>query len=116
MTKKYSLDKDKIRVLLLEGIHESAVKDFKDAGYINVEYIKTALDAEELEQKIKNVHIIGIRSRTQLTQKILKKLKNSLPLDVTALAQTRLIYLLLNSWESRFLMRHFRIHVRLPSL
>ncbi len=75
MKKKYSLDKDKIRILLLEGIHESAVKDFKDAGYTSVEYIKTALDAEELEQKIKNIHIIGIRSRTQLTQKILKKAK-----------------------------------------
>ena len=75
MTKKFSLDKDKIRVLLLEGIHESAVKDFNDAGYTNVEYIKTALDAEELEQKIKDVHIIGIRSRTHLSKKILKKAK-----------------------------------------
>ena len=75
MVKKFSLDKNKIRVLLLEGIHESAVKAFKEAGYTNVEYIKTALDADELEQKIKDVHILGIRSRTNLTQKILKKAK-----------------------------------------
>ena len=75
MVKKFSLDKNKIRVLLLEGIHESAVNAFKEAGYTNVEYIKTALDADELEQKIKNVHIIGIRSRTNLTSKILKKAK-----------------------------------------
>lgn len=75
MVKKFSLDKNKIRVLLLEGIHESAVNAFKEAGYTNVEYIKTALDADELEQKIKDVHIIGIRSRTDLTQKVLQKAK-----------------------------------------
>ncbi len=75
MTKKFSLDKNKIRVLLLEGIHESAVTAFKEAGYTNIEYIKTALDADELEKKIKNIHILGIRSRTNLTQEILKKAK-----------------------------------------
>ncbi len=75
MAKKFSLDKNKIRVLLLEGIHESAVSTFKQSGYTNVEYLKTALDTEELERKIKDVHIIGIRSRTQLTHEILKKAK-----------------------------------------
>ncbi|MCF6333410.1 MAG: phosphoglycerate dehydrogenase [Draconibacterium sp.] len=75
MVKKFSLDKNKIRVLLLEGIHESARNDFKEAGYTNVEYIKTALGPDELEQKIKDVHIIGIRSRTKLTREILKKAK-----------------------------------------
>ncbi len=75
MVKKFSLDKDKIRVLLLEGIHESAVKAFNDAGYTNVKYVKTALDSDVLEQEIKDVHIIGIRSRTHLTKKVLKKAK-----------------------------------------
>lgn len=75
MVKKFSLDKNKIQVLLLEGIHESAVKAFKDAGYTNVEYLKTALDGAELEQKLKNTHIIGIRSRTNLTHEVLKKAK-----------------------------------------
>ncbi len=73
MTVKFSLDKNKIRILLLEGIHDSAVKTLKDSGYTNVEYLKTALDAEELGKKIKDVHIIGIRSRTKLTPEILKK-------------------------------------------
>jgi D-3-phosphoglycerate dehydrogenase / 2-oxoglutarate reductase len=75
MVKKFSLDKNKINVLLLEGIHESAVKAFKEAGYTNVEYLKSALDGLELEQKIKDVHILGIRSRTNLTPDILKKAK-----------------------------------------
>lgn len=73
MPKKFSLDKSKIKVLLLEGIHESAVAEFKDAGYTNVEYSRSALDPAELEKKIKDVHIIGIRSRTQLTADILRK-------------------------------------------
>ena len=75
MVKKFSLDKNKICVLLLEGIHQSAVDAFKAEGYTNIEYLKTALDPAELEQKIKDVHIIGIRSRTKLTKEILKKAK-----------------------------------------
>jgi D-3-phosphoglycerate dehydrogenase len=75
MVKKFSLNKNKINVLLLEGIHESAVNSFKEAGYTNVEYLKTALGGAELEQKIKDVHIVGIRSRTQITPEVLKKAK-----------------------------------------
>jgi D-3-phosphoglycerate dehydrogenase / 2-oxoglutarate reductase len=75
MVKKYSLNKDQIRILLLEGIHESAVKTFNNDGYTNIEYLKIALDSKELEEKIRNVHIIGIRSRTQLTGEVLKKAK-----------------------------------------
>lgn len=68
---KYSLDKSKIKVLLLEGIHENAVHCFQNAGYSNVTWLKTALSEEELREKIRNVHIIGIRSRTQLTADII---------------------------------------------
>jgi D-3-phosphoglycerate dehydrogenase len=73
MVKKYSLDKKLIKVLLLEGVHQSTVNTLNEAGYTNVEYLKTALDEAELEEKIKNVHMIGIRSRTQLTETALKK-------------------------------------------
>ncbi len=75
MAKKFSLDKKYIKILLLEGIHSSSVESLHAAGYSNVEYLKTALDEEELIQKIKDVHMIGIRSRTQLSEKILKKAK-----------------------------------------
>ncbi|MDO4896222.1 MAG: phosphoglycerate dehydrogenase [Moraxella sp.] len=67
-----SLQKDKIRFLLLEGVHDNALKVLNDAGYTNIEYIKTALDEDELIEKIKDAHFIGIRSRTQLTAKVLK--------------------------------------------
>lgn len=67
---KTSLGKDKIRILLLEGVHPSAVENFEAAGYANIEYIKTALPEQELKEKIKDAHFVGIRSRTQLTQPI----------------------------------------------
>ncbi|MGX9079697.1 phosphoglycerate dehydrogenase, partial [Klebsiella pneumoniae] len=43
MTAKFSLDKDKIKVLLLEGVHPNTVETFRAAGYTNVEYLKTSL-------------------------------------------------------------------------
>ena len=61
-----SLQKDKIKILLLEGLHQSAVDTFTNAGYTNIESIKTALSEEELCEKIKDVHFVGIRSRTHL--------------------------------------------------
>lgn len=75
MTKKYSFNKTDIKVLLLEGVHQSAVASFSDSGYTNIEYFKKALDEKELEDKIKDVHIIGIRSRTNLTSEVLMKAK-----------------------------------------
>ena len=64
---KTSLDKSKIKFLLLEGIHPSALKVLHDAGYTNVEALTGALEGEELKAKIADVHFVGIRSRTQLT-------------------------------------------------
>lgn len=71
MTKPTSLDKSKIKFLLLEGIHASALKVLHDAGYTNVEALTGALEGDELKRKIADVHFIGIRSRTQLTQDVL---------------------------------------------
>lgn len=66
-----SLDKGKIKILLLEGVHQSALDALHDAGYTNIEYHKTALAEDELIEKISEAHFIGIRSRTQLTEKVL---------------------------------------------
>lgn len=65
-----SFEKTKIKILLLEGVHPSALLALEKAGYTNVESIKTSLGTEELKAKIKGVHFIGIRSRTQLTEEI----------------------------------------------
>jgi len=71
--KKYSLDKSKIKVLLLEGIHENAIRYFKENGYTDIECFREALSADELEGKLKHTHIIGIRSRTELRKSVLQK-------------------------------------------
>lgn len=70
---KVSLDKSKIKFLLLEGVHQNAVDSLKAAGYTNIEYYKQALDGEALIEAIKDAHFIGIRSRTFLTEAVLAK-------------------------------------------
>ena len=69
---KKSLDKAKIKFLLLEGVHQSAVSLLETAGYTNIEYHKKALEGEELLESIKDAHFVGIRSRTQLTREVLE--------------------------------------------
>ena len=65
-----SLDKNKIKFLLLEGIDPSALKVLHAAGYTQVESISGALPDEELKRKIADAHFVGIRSRTQLTAEV----------------------------------------------
>ncbi|MDD2713301.1 MAG: phosphoglycerate dehydrogenase [Simplicispira sp.] len=65
-----SLDKSKIKFLLLEGIHPSALDTLRRAGYTQIESIAGALPEEELLQKMADVHFVGIRSRTQLTAEV----------------------------------------------
>jgi len=68
--KPTSLEKSKIRFLLLEGVHQSAVSTLNQAGYTNIEYLKTSLPEAELLEKVRDAHFIGIRSRTQLTAEV----------------------------------------------
>ncbi|MBF5003595.1 phosphoglycerate dehydrogenase [Diaphorobacter caeni] len=69
--KTTSLDKSKIKFLLLEGIHPSALEVLHASGYTHVETVKGALSDEELKERITDVHFLGIRSRTQLTAEVL---------------------------------------------
>ncbi|MCO4799655.1 MAG: phosphoglycerate dehydrogenase [Colwelliaceae bacterium] len=70
-----SLAKEKIKILLLEGVHQSALEELKSQGYSNIEYLKTSLAEDELIEKIASVHFIGIRSRTMLNEKVLRHAK-----------------------------------------
>ncbi len=72
MSQHLSLGKDKIRFLLLEGVHQNALDVLHAAGYTNIEYIKTALDEDVLIEKIKDAHFVGLRSRTQITENVLQ--------------------------------------------
>lgn len=69
--KTTSYPKDKINILFLENISETAVKQFRDAGYTNVKKLSGALSEDELIQEIRNVHLLGIRSKTQITSRVL---------------------------------------------
>lgn len=70
-----SYPKEKIRILLLENIHDQAFKAFKDAGYTNIQRLPKALSEEDLIKEIKDVHLLGIRSKTQVTANVLKAAK-----------------------------------------
>ncbi|MCW8330567.1 phosphoglycerate dehydrogenase [Photobacterium sp. SDRW27] len=67
---KVSLDKEKIKILLLEGVHPSSIEVLQQAGYTNIEYHKGSLAGEELLEAIQDAHFVGIRSRTQLTEEV----------------------------------------------
>lgn len=67
-----SYPKEKIKVLLLENIHDEAVKAFKAAGYTNVQRLSKALPEEELIREIRDTHLLGIRSKTHITAKVLQ--------------------------------------------
>jgi D-3-phosphoglycerate dehydrogenase len=67
---KLSLSKDKIRVLLLEGVHDSAIAVLAEDGYSNIKRLPKALSEEELVQKVKGIHLLGIRSRTQISERV----------------------------------------------
>jgi D-3-phosphoglycerate dehydrogenase len=70
-----SLAKEKIKVLLLEGIHPKAVENFQEAGYTNIEILSKALPEKELIEKLTDVRIIGIRSATQMTASVIQNAK-----------------------------------------
>ena len=72
LTNKTSYPKDKIKILFLENISDAAIKVFRDAGYTDIKKLGGALTEEQLMDEIKNVHLLGIRSKTQVTEKVLK--------------------------------------------
>jgi D-3-phosphoglycerate dehydrogenase len=70
-----SFPKQDIRVLLLEGISQSAVDVFTDAGYTQIERHEKSLPEDELKRRIADAHLVGIRSRTQLNAEVLAEAK-----------------------------------------
>ncbi len=71
MSKKLSFPKEKIKILLLEDVHTAGVQYFKENGY-GAQCVKTALFEKELIKALAGVHILGIRSKTQVTPAVLK--------------------------------------------
>src|SRR5579863_3921436 len=73
--KTTSYPKEKINILFLENISDAAVKHFVDSGYASVRKLTAALSEEQLIREIKDVHLLGIRSKTQITPKVLDAAK-----------------------------------------
>ena len=72
LNKTTSYPKEKINILFLENISEAAVKQFTNNGYASVKKITGAISEADLIKEIKNVHILGIRSKTQITAAVLQ--------------------------------------------
>ncbi len=70
LPRKISYPKNRIKILLLENVHEAAFENLSNEGF-TVELVKSSLSEEELVEKIKGVHVLGIRSKTQVTKKVL---------------------------------------------
>ena len=75
MAQVNSLDKSRINILLLEGVHQSAIDCLQRHGYHNITVHNTALAGDALREAIQDAHFIGIRSRTQLDAEILHDAK-----------------------------------------
>jgi D-3-phosphoglycerate dehydrogenase len=71
--KQTSYPRGKIKILLLENISDAAVDELKTGGYTEIKRLSGALGEAELMREIKGVHILGIRSKTQVTEKVLAK-------------------------------------------
>lgn len=72
MNQVTSYPKEKINILFLENISDTAVKYFKDAGYASVRKLGGALSESQLIAEIKDVHLLGIRSKSQITKNVLE--------------------------------------------
>ena len=70
-----SYPKEKVKILLLENISDAAAGRFTEAGYASVKRISGALSEDDLVEEIKDVHLLGIRSKTQVTKRVLTAAK-----------------------------------------
>lgn len=68
-----SFPKEKINIVLFEGIHQTAIDTLADAGYASVKHLSTSLTGSELDEALQGAHMVGIRSRTKLTEEVLQK-------------------------------------------
>lgn len=70
--RKTSYPREKINILLLENISQTAVSNIENHGYVNIKRVSGALGEEALMKELKNVHLLGIRSKTRVTRLVLE--------------------------------------------
>lgn len=72
-TRETSYPRDRIKILLLENISDSAVEELTQSGYVEIKRLSGALSEADLIREIKGVHLLGIRSKTRVTEAVLEK-------------------------------------------
>src|SRR4051794_37083088 len=72
-----SFPKGEIKILLLENVHPVAVEAFRSEGF-QVDVVKSALPEDELAARVRDVHVLGIRSKTQVTPRVLDEARRML--------------------------------------
>jgi D-3-phosphoglycerate dehydrogenase len=70
--KSTSYPKEKINILLLENINQTAVSNIEKNGYVNIKRLPGALSEDSLIKELKNIHLLGIRSKTNVTRRVLE--------------------------------------------
>jgi hypothetical protein len=86
---KTSLDKKKIKILLLEGIHASAVEAFRADGYTGIEYHEKSLPEPQLLKSLGDTYFLGVRSATQLSAAVFERAPSLTVSAASASAPTR---------------------------
>ena len=89
LPRNISYPKNRIKILLLENVHPDAFENLSEDGF-SVELIKNSLSEEELIKKIKGVHVLGIRSKTQVTKKVLEAANKLLVVGAFCIGTTQI--------------------------
>ncbi|MDC6365014.1 MULTISPECIES: phosphoglycerate dehydrogenase [Flavobacteriaceae] len=89
LPRKISYPKNRIKILLLENVHPAAFENLSNDGF-SVELVKHSLTEEELIERIKGVHVVGIRSKTQVTQKVLDAANKLLVIGAFCIGTTQI--------------------------
>ena len=89
LPRKISYPKNRIKILLLENVHPAAFDNLSNDGF-SVELVKNSLSEEELIEKIKGIHVLGIRSKTQVTQKVLEAANRLLVIGAFCIGTTQI--------------------------
>jgi len=103
-----SFSKDKMKVVLLEGVHASAVDAFRADGYSNIDLHQKALPEPQLIEAARDAYIVGIRSATQLTRGVLEASRHLTAIGCFASALTKWIWKPRKIAASRCLTRRSR--------
>lgn len=71
-TTQTSYPRSKIKILLLENISDAAVEELSASGYVDIKKINGAMSEADLIKAVKGVHLLGIRSKTQITKRVIE--------------------------------------------